>query len=563
MHVRSILLAVAAGLALADASIVTLALPELLVDLDTSVEGVAAVIGVYTVVLAASLLPAERLTRAHGAPRVGALGFVLFAIASVGCAVASSLAFLLTARALQAAGGAAALIAVFGLLAGGSGAASPGRAGGPSARTLWLGAAVLSAAVGPALGGVLTQAFSWPAIFVAQVPVAGLAAVVCLRTVAPATPAAAAAPQDGAERVDWRAALALGLVSAALSAVLFLLVLLLVAGWAVEPLEAAVCVTVVPAAALAAGWAGPRYLGDARWRAAAGCILVGLGTLTLAYLPDARLWWTVAPQALAGFGMGLALPALGGELLPERDTRDAARLLVVRHVGIALALAAIAPVTAQRLEDATFQAREQGVALALDADLDPARKLALAPALLASVDAESPRLALREAIAENRTDVPVQELAEYDRVGVRADETLVDAVGESFFAAFAITGLLAIGGGALLVRVSPRAPAWVVVGAVGACVVLAVQVVQWDRRSPEPVRIADPCAARALPTSDGLLGAAQDFSLRALDRSACRYGSSREELVLALFDEDDAARFEERHGENPRSLGGILGGLLG
>src|ERR1700712_3691814 len=58
---RHVLLAIAAGLALADASIVTLALPQLLFDLSTTVEGVAAVIGVYTVVLAASLLPAERL----------------------------------------------------------------------------------------------------------------------------------------------------------------------------------------------------------------------------------------------------------------------------------------------------------------------------------------------------------------------------------------------------------------------------------------------------------------------------------------------------------------------
>ena len=53
MTLRAYALAVAAGLGLADASIVTLALPDILRELDTSVEGVAAVIGVYTVVLAA------------------------------------------------------------------------------------------------------------------------------------------------------------------------------------------------------------------------------------------------------------------------------------------------------------------------------------------------------------------------------------------------------------------------------------------------------------------------------------------------------------------------------
>ncbi|MCW2957291.1 MAG: transporter, partial [Solirubrobacterales bacterium] len=105
VRARSILLAVAAGLALADASVVTLALPELLVDLDTTVEGVAAVIGVYTVALALTLIPAERLARMHGAPQVGAAGFVLFALASVVCAAAGSLPVLLVARALQACGG--------------------------------------------------------------------------------------------------------------------------------------------------------------------------------------------------------------------------------------------------------------------------------------------------------------------------------------------------------------------------------------------------------------------------------------------------------------------------
>ena len=51
-------LAVGAGLVLADASIVTLGLPELLAELQTTIVGVAAVIGVYTAVLALTLLPA-------------------------------------------------------------------------------------------------------------------------------------------------------------------------------------------------------------------------------------------------------------------------------------------------------------------------------------------------------------------------------------------------------------------------------------------------------------------------------------------------------------------------
>src|SRR3954470_13566078 len=165
---KQIVLAVAAGLALADASIVTLALPRLLTELDASIEGVAAVIGVYTVVMAAALLPAERLRARFGARRLGAGGLALFAAACAGCAAAGSLELLLVLRAVQALGGAAALVAAFDLLGAG--------AGGSPGRRLWSAAAVVGFAAGPALGGVLTQIFDWRAIFVVQVPVALLGA---------------------------------------------------------------------------------------------------------------------------------------------------------------------------------------------------------------------------------------------------------------------------------------------------------------------------------------------------------------------------------------------------
>src|SRR3954469_11881546 len=167
---RRVLIAVAAGLVLADASVVTLALPDLLVELHTTVEGGAAVIGSSTTAVAAALLPAERLARRIGPNPVAMVGFALFAAASTACASSHTLEQLLVARCFQAAGGAAALIAAFSLLVG------PGE-DRETERRLWLGAAVLSTALGPALGGALTQAFDWEAIFWAQVPVAALAAV--------------------------------------------------------------------------------------------------------------------------------------------------------------------------------------------------------------------------------------------------------------------------------------------------------------------------------------------------------------------------------------------------
>ena len=100
---RRALVAVAAGLVLADASIVALALPSILAEMHTTITGVAAVVGVYALVLALAILPAARL---HS-DRAGVAGLGLFALASLGCGLARTLGVLLFFRALQAAGGAA------------------------------------------------------------------------------------------------------------------------------------------------------------------------------------------------------------------------------------------------------------------------------------------------------------------------------------------------------------------------------------------------------------------------------------------------------------------------
>ena len=71
-------LAAVAFLALADTAIVALALPPILLELDTDVAGVAAVLGVYAVVLAVALLPAERVGRAFGIRPLGLAGVALF-----------------------------------------------------------------------------------------------------------------------------------------------------------------------------------------------------------------------------------------------------------------------------------------------------------------------------------------------------------------------------------------------------------------------------------------------------------------------------------------------------
>ncbi|MGH2745931.1 MAG: MFS transporter, partial [Thermoleophilaceae bacterium] len=242
------LIAAASGLVLADAAIVVLALPPLLLDLNTTVEGVAAVIAVYTGVLALGLPLAAAL---HGRS-TGAAGALLFAAASIGSASAGSLELLLLMRALQALGGAALLTAAFDALDGGG-----------AGRRVWVGAAVAGTAAGPALGGLLTELFDWRAIFIAQAPLALAAAPALLGvSVPPVSERSLRAPRD------LLVGVALALLSGALTAVVFLLVLLLISGWSVEPLAAAAAVTVLPVAAVA----GSLVHGPAATRAAAGCL---------------------------------------------------------------------------------------------------------------------------------------------------------------------------------------------------------------------------------------------------------------------------------------------------
>ena len=91
-----------------------------------------------------------------------------------------------------------------------------------------------------------------------------------------------------------------------------------------------------------------------------------------------------------------------------------------------------------------------------------------------------------------------------------------------------------------------------VISAVALIAVVSFALIA-DTARPEPVEIADPCEQRDLPSTGGVTGFAQDAALVAADVIACRVGSSREELVLALADDEAARQYEERYGVNPRS----------
>lgn len=583
-------LAGVAFLALADTAIVALALPPILLELNTDVAGVAAVLAVYAVVLAGALLPAERLGRALGVRSLGLAGVALFGLGSLVCGLADTLGLLLVARGVQAIGGAALLVTAHALLVGGAvhrearsarARAASGRdladAGGAGLRGadavglhLWRMAALLGTAAGPAIGGALTQALGWRSIFLVQAPAALAAIPGCLSAgdVRLRRPRRAA-PADARRALVLRFA-ALGLVSGAIAAALFLTVLLLISGWGIEPLAAALVVSVMPLSALAA----LRIPGRASERAAVGAVLVAAGAAALAFLPTASIAWTILPQLAVGIGMGLALGALAGELLPDRNGHESARLLTMRHAGIALALLILAPIAQHEIDTTLQDARLRGAALILDARIDPQLKLDLAPQLSSSIETEDPRGGLEDVFAGARADVDEGQLEGYDDLTQRADDLLVTSVDEGFRTAFLVAAGLALLGAVLLVIAAlPAESSWArvvaddaafptrltrgarVLGlvALGSVIGVAAFALAASTARPEPVMIADPCEHRDLPSTGGISGLAQDAALTAADVVACRVGSSREELVLALADDDAARQYEQRYGVNPRS----------
>jgi hypothetical protein len=254
--------------------------------------------------------------------------------------------------------------------------------------------------------------------------------------------------------------------------------------------------------------------------------------------------------------MGMALPALAGELLPERTPGDAAWLLAVRHLGITVVLAVLAPIASERLDRAVEQSREQGAALVLDARLPPLDKLDLAGALVADLDPVDPRAGLDRSLAANAgpfQDDP-EKRAAYAQLRERADDVLVGGVTGAFSLAFLVCGALA-----LLAAPAAGRPKW----ALAALALPLAMALAKPALEPDPVVIADPCQTRELPRTGGFEGFLQDAALVSLDRAACRFGTSREELALAIADEDLGRAYRREHGVDPRDVGGLLEGAIG
>jgi hypothetical protein len=182
---------------------------------------------------------------------------------------------------------------------------------------------------------------------------------------------------------------ALAMVSASIAAALFLLVLLLIEGWRLSPIGAAIVVSVMPLAAMV----GSRLTGwveDARARAAAGALLLAGGLGGLALLPKAEVVLTVPPQILIGIGLSLVLSALTETALSGRAPQaiHGGWTISARHAGVVIGLLALTPVFTHDISVQQKDAINAGTAVILDSPIRPVLKLSLAKKISEHLEAE-------------------------------------------------------------------------------------------------------------------------------------------------------------------------------
>ena len=160
----------ASSLSFIDGSVVNVGLAALGATFKASPGDLQWIINAYLLPLSALLLLGGALGDRYGHGRVLVVGTALFGVASIGCALAPSLAWLLAGRGVQGIGAALLMPNSLAIL----GACFSGEARG-RAIGIWASVGAMMSALGPVLGGWLIDTVGWRSIFIINLPVAGVA----------------------------------------------------------------------------------------------------------------------------------------------------------------------------------------------------------------------------------------------------------------------------------------------------------------------------------------------------------------------------------------------------
>jgi EmrB/QacA subfamily drug resistance transporter len=322
-----------------DQYIVVVALPEIGRDLGYSVQTLQSVISAYAVASAGFLLLGGRAADLLGPRRVFVSGLALYAVASLAGGLAPTPAILLVARAVQGLGGALVFPATLALV---NTMFAEGRERN-RALAVWGGAGAAGLVIGVLLGGVLTQALGWEAVFFVNVPLVAVAVVLAFELIAPDR------ERDPDRRFDAPGALAATLGVALL---VFALVQGPTLGWASPAILAGGSASLVLLAAFAAierrsrdPLVPPRLLANRNLATAAGIALLFSATFG-----SVLYFLTLYFQGVHGYdalqtGIGFLLPTAavvaGSALAGRLVTRCGLRLTLVASLAIG-ALGALA-----------------------------------------------------------------------------------------------------------------------------------------------------------------------------------------------------------------------------
>ena len=196
---------------LLDITIVNVALPSIQRELGASFEDLQWVVDAYALALAALLLASGSIADLLGRRRIFVAGLLLFVAASLLCGLAHSPTMLNVSRGLQGIGGAMMFATSLALIAQEFEPHERGTAFG-----IWGATTGFAVAVGPLVGGLLTDGLGWEWIFLVNVPIGLITAAITVARVPESE-------RDPSSRIDWA-----GLMT--FSAALFCLVLALIRG---------------------------------------------------------------------------------------------------------------------------------------------------------------------------------------------------------------------------------------------------------------------------------------------------------------------------------------------